>query len=74
MLHDIGIKSIDELFAHIPAETRVQGDLQLPRGMAESEIIQWFRGRAAENGDHYTNFLGAGAYRHYRPVVIDSLV
>jgi glycine dehydrogenase subunit 1 len=73
MLHDIGIKSIDELFAHIPAETRVQGDLQLPRGMAESEIIQWFRGRAAENGDHYTNFLGAGAYRHYRPVVIDSL-
>src|SRR5437660_12394656 len=74
MLQDIGVKSIDDLFAQIPAETRVQGDLQLPRAMAESEIIAWFRGRAAENGDHYTNFLGAGAYRHYRPVVIDSLV
>ena len=74
MLSDIGVKSIDDLFAQIPPEARVEGDLRLPRGMAESEIIQWFRGRAAENGDSYTSFLGAGAYRHYRPVVIDSLV
>jgi glycine dehydrogenase subunit 1 len=74
MMRDIGISSIDELFAQIPPDSRFQGDLKVGRALAESEIIQWFRTRAHENGDHYTNFIGAGAYRHYRPVVIDSLV
>lgn len=74
MLREIGIKSVDDLFAPIPAEARMQGDLRLPRAMAESEIIRWFRERGHQNGDHYTLMLGAGAYRHYRPVVIDSLI
>ena len=42
--------------------------------MAESEIVDWFRERSRENGDGYTTFLGAGAYHHYRPVIIDSLI
>ena len=42
--------------------------------MAESEIVDWFRERSRENGDEYTSFLGAGAYYHYRPVIIDSLI
>jgi glycine dehydrogenase subunit 1 len=42
--------------------------------MAESEIVDWFKLRSKENGDGYTSFLGAGAYFHYRPVVIDALV
>ena len=42
--------------------------------MAESEIVDWFKQRAQENGEGYTSFLGAGAYFHYRPVVIDALV
>ena len=42
--------------------------------MAESEIVDWFNQRAQENGEGYTSFLGAGAYSHYRPVVIDSLI
>src|SRR5512133_1748764 len=74
MLREIGIKSVDDLFAPIPAEARMDGDLKLPRAMAESEIIRWFRERGHQNGDHYTLMLGAGAYRHYRPVVIDSLI
>lgn len=74
MLREIGIKSVEELFSVIPPEARVKGDLKVPRAMAESEIIQWFRDRGKENGDHYTIMLGAGAYRHYRPVVIDSLI
>ena len=41
--------------------------------MGESEIVDLFRG-AAENGNGYASFLGAGAYRHYRPVVIDALI
>jgi glycine dehydrogenase subunit 1 len=42
--------------------------------MAESEIVDWFKQRGKENGEGYTSFLGAGAYSHYRPVVIDALV
>ena len=74
MLQAIGIRSIDDLFAPIPAEYRLTRDLAVPRQMAESEIVDWFKQRAKENGEGYTSFLGAGAYFHYRPVVIDALV
>jgi len=74
MLKSIGARSIDDLFAPIPPEYRLQGDLKVPRQMAESEIVDWFRQRSRENGDDYTSFLGAGGYLHYRPVIIDSLI
>jgi len=74
MLRTIGAGSIDDLFSPIPAEYRLQRDLQIPRQMAESEIVDWFQQRARENGEGCTVFLGAGAYNHYRPVIIDSLV
>src|ERR1043166_7547187 len=74
MLQAIGAQSIDELFAPIPAEYRLNRDLKVPRQMAESEIVDWFRERSRENGDGYATFLGAGAYYHYRPVIIDSLI
>src|SRR5712691_1074726 len=74
MLKTIGIRSVDELFSPIPAEYRLARDLAVPRQMAESEIVDWFRQRGKENGEGYTSFLGAGAYFHYRPVVIDALV
>src|SRR5262250_1447213 len=74
MLKSIGARSIDDLFAPIPAEYRLDRDLKIPRQMAESEIVDWFRERSRENGDGYCTFLGAGAYLHYRPVIIDSLI
>jgi glycine dehydrogenase subunit 1 len=74
MLGDIGANSVDDLFAVIPAEYRLTRDLNIPRSYAESEIMEFFRDRAAENGQGYATFLGAGAYSHYRPVVIDSLI
>jgi glycine dehydrogenase subunit 1 len=74
ILKAIGARSIDDLFAPIPAEYRLNRDLKVPRQMAESEIVDWFRERSHENGDSYAMFLGAGAYYHYRPVIIDSLI
>src|SRR5207249_2280131 len=65
---------IDDLFAPIPAEYRLNRDLKIPRQMAESEIVDWFRERSRENGENHASFLGAGAYNHYRPVIIDSLI
>ena len=74
MLAEIGAGSIDDLFADIPAEYRLGRDLNVPRQQAESEIVNYFRAAAARNSTGYASFLGAGAYRHYRPVVIDALV
>ena len=74
MLKAIGVKSIDDLFSYIPAEYQLKRDLKVPRQMAESEIVDWFRERSRENGDGCSTFLGAGAYYHYRPVIIDSLI
>jgi glycine dehydrogenase subunit 1 len=74
MLREIGASSIDDLFTAIPEEYRLARDLQVPRQMGESEIIDHFKAAAAKNANGYASFLGAGAYRHYRPVVIDALV
>ena len=74
MLRDTGHKSIDELFAPIPAQYRLNRDLKVPRQMAESEVIDFFRDCADSTAAGYAMFLGAGAYHHYRPVVIDSLI
>jgi len=74
MLAEIGVASVDDLFAVIPAEYRLERDLDVPRAHAESEIIDYFKAAGAKNATNYASFLGAGAYRHYRPVIIDSLV
>jgi glycine dehydrogenase subunit 1 len=87
MLDAIGVASIDALFETIPAEYRLSEDLKIPRQHSESEILDRFRAFAANlaSGDAaelaaapaskmFASFLGAGAYRHYRPVIIDSLV
>jgi glycine dehydrogenase subunit 1 len=74
MLRQIGAGSIDDLFATIPQEYRLERDLDVPRQMGESEIVEHFREASQKNAAGYVSFLGAGAYRHYRPVVIDSLV
>jgi len=49
MLREIGARSIDDLFAAIPAEYRLKRDLNVPRAYAESEIVEFFRERAAES-------------------------
>jgi len=69
-----GVKSIDDLFATIPAEYQLKRDLKVPRQHSESEIIDRFREFAENNATGYASFLGAGVYRHYKPVIIDSLV
>jgi len=85
MLAAIGVDSIDELFSTIPGEYQLKRDLKIPRQHAESEIIERFKAFAANSptgeigsglpdAGGYISFLGAGAYRHYRPVIIDSLV
>ncbi len=83
MLDSMGFESAEELFAQIPEPLRLKRPLDIPPGQSEYEIIDYFRALARENTARdegaeqdlaSASFLGAGVYRHYRPVVIDSLV
>ena len=74
MLDSLGLATLEDLFAHLPEAVRMKRPLALDPGRSEYEIIDYFRERAAENADGYASFLGAGAYHHYRPVVVDALV
>ncbi|MBI1357433.1 MAG: aminomethyl-transferring glycine dehydrogenase subunit GcvPA [Acidobacteria bacterium] len=74
MLAALGFSSVDELFQHLPQSARIENPLAIPAGRSEYEIIEYFRARARESGEGYACFLGAGAYRHFRPVVVDSIV
>ena len=73
MLAEIGAASIDDLFSTVPAEYQLKRDLHVPRQHSEHEVIEAFKNYAAQNATGYASFLGAGAYRHYRPVLIDVL-
>ncbi len=74
MLNAIGAESLEALFAHLPDAVRLRRPLDLPPGISEYEIVQYFRELAAQNASDYACFLGAGAYRHFRPVLVDTVV
>src|SRR3979490_1017979 len=74
MLAAIDAKSIDELFSSIPERYKLKRALKLPGPFSETEVIQYFRDRAAENSSGYTSFLGAGVYNHLRSVVTDAII
>jgi glycine dehydrogenase subunit 1 len=74
MLESIGVASVEELFQSIPEKFRLRDPLSLPGPLSETEIIQYFQARAAENARGYTSFLGAGVYQHVRSVVTDALI
>jgi glycine cleavage system P protein (glycine dehydrogenase) subunit 1 len=73
MLTALGMASVDELFAHLPPDVRLNRPLDIPAGQSEYEIIDYFRGLGDQAANGYASFLGAGVYRHFRPVVIDAL-
>jgi glycine dehydrogenase subunit 1 len=74
MLAALGARSIEALFAAIPAEFQLKQALRLPGPLSEMEIIDYFRALAAENALGYTSFLGAGVYSHLRSVVTDAIL
>ena len=73
MLEAIGVASVDDLFADIPPALRAHG-LNLPPPESEAELADRLSGLAARNRVDLVGFLGAGAYRHYVPAVVDQLL
>ena len=74
MLKEIGFQTIDDLFAHIPAEVKIQGGLNIPEGKTELEVRRDMENIAAKNQVFKTIFRGAGAYRHFIPATVKSVI
>lgn len=76
MLEAIGISDVEELFADIPASVRFKGELNIPDGRSERELMQRMRQLAEQNADfeQYACFLGAGIYDHAIPVVLNHIL
>jgi glycine dehydrogenase subunit 1 len=75
MLDAIGAESVNDLFEQIPAEVRLDRDLDLPPGFTETECFDYFAELAERNAhaDAELCFLGAGMYDHYVPAIVDAI-
>ena len=75
MLAAIGVERVQDLFHDVPAVCRFP-DLDLPEPLSEMELLAELQALSEENLDlgHVTSFLGAGAYHHYVPQVVDQIL
>jgi glycine dehydrogenase subunit 1 len=76
MLDTIGVGSVEELFADIPASLRLDRPLALDEGLSEQEVYDELRALASRNvsTEDELSFLGAGMYDHYVPSLVDSII
>jgi glycine dehydrogenase subunit 1 len=77
MLDVIGASSIDELFADVPAEARLDGPIcDLPMHASELSVERQLGAMAKKNmvAGEVPFFLGCGAYRHHVPASVDHII
>ena len=75
MLRAIGVAKLEDLFQNVPAAYRFP-TLNLPPALTEMEAVEQV-GEIAEANEttrELISFLGAGAYQHYIPSAVDSLL
>lgn len=75
MLEAIGVSSIDALFHDVPEAVRFP-DLELPNGISQMETAWVLEDMSEANipGGKSPIFLGAGAYNHYSPPVVNHVI
>ncbi len=77
MLARIGVSSIDDLFADIPAKARLDGLIEgLPPHASEMAVERHFTdlSRQSLSAGDAPFFCGGGAYRHHVPASVDHLI
>ena len=74
MLEEIGFSSFEELFAQIPEKVRLKRELELPEGKSELEVQKAMTRLSEKNKVFPVMFRGAGAYRHFIPAIVRSVV
>jgi len=75
MLKLVGLDSAADLFRSIPSDVQLNRALKITEPLAESELISGMEKLADKNtAAKRPSFLGAGAYSHYSPTVVDHLI
>jgi len=75
MLEAIGLNSAEQLFDSIPHELRLQRQLNTPAPLSEIELLDKFERMGQQNAAaRRASFLGAGAYSHYIPTIVDHII
>ncbi len=76
MLKEIGVEAVEDIFDSIPEEIKLERELDVAEGMSELELKRHMHEISEVNNslENYTSFLGAGAYDHYIPGIIDHLI
>jgi glycine dehydrogenase subunit 1 len=75
MLRAIGLEKLEDLFQDVSSEFRFPA-LQLPPALTEIEALTQLQdiAWANESTRDLICFLGAGAYNHYVPAAVDSII
>ena len=73
MLAAIGVASVDDLFADIPAAVRASR-FELPEPLVEQEVRAELMRLAGQNRIPRVSFVGAGVYRHLVPAVVNEVI
>jgi len=76
MMKEIGVGSIDELYADIPEKFLLQRKLNLPEAMSEYEVKKHVESLLAKNitSRNMPVFLGASCWPHYVPAAVREVV
>lgn len=75
MLKVIGIEKIEDLFQSLPDEGKFP-ELNLPEGITEMEVLDElsYISSVNETPQELISFLGAGAYNHFIPAAVDTIL
>ncbi|MCX6509179.1 MAG: glycine dehydrogenase, partial [Actinobacteria bacterium] len=76
MLDFLGLSTLDDLFAHVPAALRLSQGLDMAPGLSEPDVADIFAEYTSANEATLANlvcFAGAGAYDHEVPAVVKML-
>ncbi len=76
MLNFLGISSVTELFKDIDRGIMLKESLILPKPLSEMELMGQMREMSTTNAHAQSHacFIGAGAYDHFIPSVVDHLI
>jgi len=75
MLDAVGVGTLDDLFAFVPAAKRFP-KLDLPPALSELELTRELNAISSFNiaSHECATFLGAGAYYHFSPSIVNHLI
>jgi len=73
MLSEIGVNDFNDLISNIPDELRFKGKLDIPDAISEVEVTGLIDALASKNVLGIS-FMGGGAYDHYVPAIVESLI